>query len=234
MPGRPGASTGWNSLAQAQTLCADLLAQGGRFVVQEWIPGGDSQIYFCLFYCGRQGVPISMFTGRKIVSNPPGVGSTGICIAAPEASAHLEPLTRRFIEHVGFAGMGSLEFKWHDTRREFQIVEPTVGRTDWQEEIATLCGENIPLAAYCYELGLPIAVARSRRNGIWREDFRQHWPAGMPRQRGHTYNGYWRITDPGCDSELPRRSPAPHQPARASGSQIRASGDSKVAARHPA
>lgn len=193
--GQTGRIHRMDSLAQAQTLCADLLARGGRFVVQEWIPGGDNQIYFCLFYCGRQGIPISTFTGRKIVSNPPGVGSTGICIAAPEASAHLEPLTRRFIEHVGFVGMGSLEFKWHETRREFLIVEPTVGRTDWQEEVATLCGENIPLAAYRHELGLPTAVT-STRNVIWREDFRQHWPAGLPRQSAHTYDGYWRITDP--------------------------------------
>jgi D-aspartate ligase len=33
------------------------------------------------------------------------------------------------------------------------MVEPTVGRTDYQEEIATLNGVNIPLAAYWGALG---------------------------------------------------------------------------------
>jgi D-aspartate ligase len=183
-------------LAQAQTLCANLLASAVRLVAQEWIPGDDSQIYFCLFYCGRQGVPVSMFTGRKIVGHPPGIGSTGICVASPEAKVRLEPLTRRFIEHTGFEGMGSMEFKWHTARREFLIIEPTVGRTDWQEEVATLCGENIPLAAYRHELCLPQAAAGSR-SVIWRATFRQQWPTGMPRPGAPTYDGYWRITDPG-------------------------------------
>jgi predicted ATP-grasp superfamily ATP-dependent carboligase len=172
-----------------------LLSSGGRYIVQEWIPGDDSLIFFCLFYCGRDGSPVSTFTGRKIVSNPPVVGSTGICVAAPEAGSELEQLTRRFINHVGFAGMGSLEFKWHPTRRVFMIVEPTVGRSDWQEEIATLCGTNIPLAAYRHELGLPQAHDQSR-DAVWRESLRQKWPAAIPRGSGRMYDGYWRPSDP--------------------------------------
>lgn len=186
-----------DDLAQTRTICAALLNNSVRLVVQEWIPGDDSQIYFCLFYCGRPGdAPVSMFTGRKILSHPRGVGSTGICIAAPEAKDALEPLTRRFIDLVGFEGLGSLEFKWHPDRREFLMIEPTVGRTDWQEEVATLCGENIPLAAYCHELGLPPPQKRPGR-AIWRENFRRAWPAELPRDGASLYDGYWRITDPG-------------------------------------
>ena len=49
-------------------------------------------------------------------------------------------MTRRFVKRTGFVGMGSIEFKWHAGRRGYLVIEPTVGRTDWQEEIATLCG----------------------------------------------------------------------------------------------
>ena len=64
-------------------------------------------------------------------------------------------MTRRFVKRTGFVGMGSIEFKWHAGRRGYLVIEPTVGRADWQEEIATLCGENIPYRAYRHELGLP-------------------------------------------------------------------------------
>jgi D-aspartate ligase len=35
----------------------------------------DDNIYFCLFYRGRNGATLGMFTGRKLASTPPGMGS---------------------------------------------------------------------------------------------------------------------------------------------------------------
>jgi hypothetical protein len=41
------------------------LGLAGEVLVQEVIKGPDDDIYFCLFYQGRDGEPIGMFTGRK-------------------------------------------------------------------------------------------------------------------------------------------------------------------------
>ena len=71
-------------------------------------------------------------------------------------------MTLAFAEQAGFDGMGSIEYKWDDNHRRFVMVEPTVGRTDWQEEIATLSGVNIPLSAYRHEVGLPPIPDRMR------------------------------------------------------------------------
>jgi predicted ATP-grasp superfamily ATP-dependent carboligase len=60
----------------------------------------------------------------------------------------LAGLTRHFIEQVRYEGIGGLEFKRDRRAGRIVIVEPTVGRTDWQSEIATLCGINIPLTVY--------------------------------------------------------------------------------------
>lgn len=50
------------------------------------------------------------------------------------------------------------------------MVEPTIGRTDYQEEVATLNGVNIPLAAYEAELGLPHGRDKVRNPvRIWRD-----------------------------------------------------------------
>ena len=124
-----------------------------EIIMQEWIEGDDSDVYFCLQYRGPSGtLPIS-FVGRKICQWPPKIGGTASCVPAPDAFDELVKLTNAYFEAVGFVGLCSMEYK-RDTRdQRFYMVEPTVGRTDYQEEIATLNGVNIPFAAYCGELG---------------------------------------------------------------------------------
>jgi D-aspartate ligase len=172
--------------------CRHMLSSGGTLVVQEWIDGPDSEIYFAPFYCG--GASRKIFFGRKIAAYPPGLGSTAVCVPAPEAAPSLQPLTERFLDIAGYQGLGSLEFKWDELARRFVIIEPTVGRTDWQEEIATLNGLNLALIAYCDELGLPAPPERAVAAAAWRESF-LHLGRG-PGVAMPTRDGYWRADDP--------------------------------------
>jgi D-aspartate ligase len=185
------------TLNEAAALCSRILPSARKLIVQEWIAGPDSNIYFCLFYRGRQGKILGIFTGKKILSEPAELGSTAICCAAPEARDLLESLTAAFVDRVGFAGMGSLEFKRDPAGDRYVIIEPTVARADWQEEIATLCGVNIPLAAYNDELGLPpLSIEHPRDDLAWRASFLKAWPRHEQRTRIHVYDGFWRLNDP--------------------------------------
>ncbi|AOU98522.1 hypothetical protein BI364_11655 [Acidihalobacter yilgarnensis] len=121
-------------------------------VVQEWIPGNDSDIYFCLQQLAVNGQIEASFVGRKIRSWPPNVGGTASCIAAPEC-AELSAITANFFTRVEMCGLASMEYKRHATTGEFVAIEPTVGRTDYQEEVATLNGMNLPYAYYCSARG---------------------------------------------------------------------------------
>jgi len=141
--------------AEAEAVAVRMLAGSGCVVAQEWIVGDDSDIYFALFVCDADSHLAGMFCGRKLVCDPPGVGSTGICVDAGEHSATLGREALRFIQASGYQGIGSVEYKRDRRTGRFVIVEPTVGRSDWQEEIATLCGVNLPLQAWLAECGLP-------------------------------------------------------------------------------
>lgn len=145
-------------------------------VVQEWIEGGDGDIYFCLQYIGGQGAVVSSFPGRKIRSWPPRIGGTASCTAAWEHGQELSETTAAFFRAVGFSGMGSMEYKRDPRDGRFHMVEPTVGRTDFQEEVATVNGCNLPLMAYCHELGLPLPpVQPVQPPHIWREAQIDRW-----------------------------------------------------------
>lgn len=177
-------------------VCADL-------VVQQWIEGGDDDIYFCLQYIGNEGV-VASFTGRKLRSWPPRIGGTASCTAAWEAADELAAVTARFFADTGFTGMGSMEFKRDRRDGRFYMIEPTVARTDYQEEVATLNGVNIPLAAFRFETGLPaLPVARPARDRAWRDPLVDRWsqeqqPDTIPRGLSDLtlVDAYFRLSDP--------------------------------------
>ena len=105
-------------------------------------------------------------------------------------------MTRRFVKRTGFVGMGSIEFKWHAGRRGYLVIKPTVGRTDWQEEIATLCGENIPYRAYRHELGLPPLPRESPRPSRLARHRQAALAADTPRTVERVVDALWPRNDP--------------------------------------
>jgi predicted ATP-grasp superfamily ATP-dependent carboligase len=167
-------------------------------IVQEWIEGPDSEIFFTFFCTRRDGTPAVFFSGRKLHSDPPGVGSTAICIPAPDFAETLERETRKLLERIRYRGLGSLEFKRDVRNGRILMVEPTVGRTDWQEEIAALGGVNLPVLGYWIALGADPPSASStapQRCPAWRADFRFKLPAGFPANI-RMFDAHFRWSDP--------------------------------------
>ena len=185
------------TLREAEFLCRQLLESVGELVVQEWIDGPDSNICFALFHFGHKPENFEIFAGRKIASNPAIIGNTSLCFAAPEVMDSLEPLIAKYLDLTEFQGLGSLEFKWDPQQRRYVIIGQTVGRTDWQEEIATLSGVNLPLSAYRDEIDLPPHPAGDViRTVAWRESWlhRKKTPVLAPSMQ--VVDGYWRLNDP--------------------------------------
>lgn len=189
--------------AEAITLVRHLLATLPDIIVQEYIDGPNDNIYFCLQYRRADGQVLASFTGRKLRSVPPGLGVTASCLPAPDAAAELEALMDRAFTGVAMAGLCSMEFKCDARCGAALMVEPTVGRLDWQAEIATVNGVNLPLVAWRDLAGLPPLISSAGRMVGWRNSF-AHWhpawlkqadaprfPAGMP-----VIDALWRQDDP--------------------------------------
>lgn len=182
---------------QAAGLLQRLLAVMPDIVVQEWIEGPDSAIYFCLQYLDRQSKPVASFSGRKIRSWPPQLGGTASCTAAPEVHDELSFLTARFFAQAGVVGMAGMEYKRDARTRAWRMVEPTIGRTDYQEEVATLNGVNVPHAAWCSEMDLPCPLcAIPRHPAVWRVRSEDMQSAARQGQRpGQGYPRGSRVVD---------------------------------------
>lgn len=131
---------------------------GQALLVQQFIGGADSEIYFCLTYFGTDGEPLGHFTGRKIRIWPRVFGNTAS--ACPAEVPEVTAATLDLFRDVGFRGLGSLEFKREAGTGRYYAIEPTLGRTDYQSEVAPANGVNLPYLAYCDLLGLPLPQPR--------------------------------------------------------------------------
>jgi predicted ATP-grasp superfamily ATP-dependent carboligase len=188
------------SASDAAKLWEQMQSVISEAIVQEWIEGDDADVYFCLQYRPPSGGKATSFVGRKLRQWPPLVGGTASCVPAPDMAAELTVLTDRLFDALSFVGLCSMEYKRDRRDGRFYLVEPTVGRTDFQEEVATLNGVNIPLAAYRGELGLsPPPLLAMPRCG-WRdpEGDAKARAAGMVRARAVVplRDAYWRASDP--------------------------------------
>lgn len=188
------------TFAELVRLASDILPVTSPLIVQEWIEGEDSAIFFCLQFRSATNVALAHFTGRKIRSWPPAVGGTASCTAAADADPVLRPLTDRFFDETDAVGFVSMEYKLDARSGRYLMVEPTVGRSDYQEEVATLNGINIPLAAYAHLTGLEPPATAARR-AIWRDAVadaqacRANGSAAMP--PGKVVDACRRLADPG-------------------------------------
>jgi predicted ATP-grasp superfamily ATP-dependent carboligase len=145
-----------------------------KFIIQEWIPGPDTEVYFCLLWYNALSQPGAAFTARKIMQWPLETGST--CIAESCDNSIVQDTSIRLFDAVGYKGIGSVEFKRDPRDDVFKITEPTVGRVDLQSPIAYYAGMNIPLLEYCDCVGLtPPKLTKNNRRIYWVHEENLFW-----------------------------------------------------------
>jgi phosphatidylserine decarboxylase precursor-related protein len=155
----------FDSLAEMEQRFAGF-RWGQTVLVQQFIDGPDSEIYFCLTYFDRNSEPKAHFTGRKVRIWPRVSGNTAS--ALPATVPEVTEATLALFRSVGFRGLGSLEFKRELASGRLYVIEPTVGRSDYQSGVAPANGVNIAYAAYLDLLGeLVQAMSPAAEPVLW-------------------------------------------------------------------
>lgn len=143
-------------------------------VVQEWIPGPDTNLIFCLYYFNQEGDPVAWFTGRKLRQYIPYCG-TGCC-AEPWKDDFVRDEGVRFFRGVDYRGFGAIEFKIDARDGSYHLIEPTVGRTEHLFALAAANGVNLPYIGYCDMAELPLPQWKQNRRPVrylnWERDLK--------------------------------------------------------------
>ena len=132
-----------------------------RVVVQQYIPGGDEEIYFTLQYRDEENRTVASFTGRKLRQWRPHCGGTSSC--QPAEVARLDEKTSSFFGRLHMTGLCSIEYKRDPRDGGYYMLEPTVCRTDWQNAVADNNGVPLAYLAYCDLAGAPAPTWRRTR-----------------------------------------------------------------------
>jgi len=147
----------------------DLFRASPKCLVQQWIPGGDGNVHYCLVYFDRNGHELAYYTGKKMLQWPVGCGNTVVAIGTKNQKVHY--LTNKAFKRAGFSGLGSIEFKQSDLDKKYYIIEPTVGRNDLQSYVAVAGGINLTKIAFYDAINKnQILTNFRRRKGVWIEE----------------------------------------------------------------
>ncbi|MFC2160413.1 carboxylate--amine ligase [Acidobacteriota bacterium] len=117
------------------------------FVLQQWLEGGETNLYSMNCYFDRKSNPLVTFIARKIRQWPPRTGQS--CLGEECRNDDVLNTSIQLFKKVGYFGLGYLEMK-HDllSNKNF-IIEPNIGRPTGRSAIAEAGGVEILYTKYC-------------------------------------------------------------------------------------
>jgi len=134
-----------------------------EWMVQEIIPGPESNITLFGGYFDLQGRLRQAFTCRKLRQYPAGFGSASL--VQSEALEETTELSEKFLKSLGFKGIAGTEFKYDERDQELKIIEINPRPTLWFG-CSTASGKTIVLDAVHDLLGQPALPDKPQNQGI--------------------------------------------------------------------
>jgi predicted ATP-grasp superfamily ATP-dependent carboligase len=152
-----------NNMDELGNLSMDILLKGVPCIVQEIIPGPDTNHLKYNCYINSKGEIKAEFMLRKIRQHPIHFG-VGSAVESIHDSSLLE-VGRMLFSSIGYRGIGSAEFKLDDLDNKLKLIE--INPRYWQQNyLTTASGLNIAYINYCDLMSLPIPTPKSHRIGV--------------------------------------------------------------------
>ena len=130
---------------QLYAIFPELVNNDIAVLLMEFIPGGDELGCSYYAYMIDGGVPLVDFTKRSIRRYPPNMGNEvfGVTDWIPE----VRDLGLKFFRHVGFTGVGQIEFKRDERDGKLKIIESN-GRFTAANGVLTASCMDLAILAY--------------------------------------------------------------------------------------
>lgn len=170
------------SIAEYYSLIEQIPEETGEWLVQEVIPGPESNITLFGGYFDRDSQPRQTFTARKLRQYPVGFGSASL-VRSENCHETLD-ISLSFLTKLGFNGICGTEFKRDLRDGQLKIIEINPRPTLWFS-LTNACGKRIVETA-CRDLAdLPFAEQVPQVNGIlWKYALKDAFSAMFYRFRG--------------------------------------------------
>lgn len=135
--------------------------------VQEFIEGGDEDVYFALCYCPLNSDHPVVVTGRKLVQS--GTGDGGIMVLGETApNETVRNLSMKMIGYLGYKGSFGIEFKYCKRQKQYFFIEVNM-RTERFNALGRLAGIDLNIFSYLDATGQDTNSLINDRQlaGVW-------------------------------------------------------------------
>lgn len=181
---------------------ADMPDDLGGWLVQEIIPGPESNITLFAGYVDQTGTPRQVFTARKVRQYPPGFGSASLVSSEP--CVETEQLTLDFLSRIGFRGICGAEYKRDPRDGQLKIIEINPRPTLWFQ-ITHEAGKRVVEAALRDLCGGAMPTDKPQDPSVrWRYALKDAASARFYRHKGESF--LFPQPDVASAARLPRRS----------------------------
>ena len=136
------------------------------WLVQEIVPGPESDISLYCAWIGKDQKPVQSFTAKKLRQFPPGFGSASLVAGHDEPQ--VKALSEKLMTAIGYEGIAATEFKYDRRDDMYKIIESNPRPSLWFSA-STASGRTAALAAYCALAGYEMPKAQDIVQGVqWR------------------------------------------------------------------
>jgi len=169
---------GWvaQNLEEFAKVCQIIPGHAGNLLVQEIVPGPESEITLFTAYFDGQGGVHQPFTCRKLRQFPPGFGSASLVISEDEPETR--EIAERMLCDIGFRGIAAAELKRDPVTGQRKMIEINPRPSLWFSA-STASRKFVALAAYCdltHAMAMP--QERTQENGVlWRYPLKDSYSA---------------------------------------------------------
>jgi D-aspartate ligase len=125
---------------------------GGDAVLQEIIPGPESNIFVAAVYSDKTREARSIFTAHKVRQYPPLYGSGSYMES--RWSEEIAQLSREIVQALDYAGICGTEFKWDARDELWKLIEINPRPTLWFD-LVRASGVELIWDAHCDLIGAP-------------------------------------------------------------------------------
>jgi predicted ATP-grasp superfamily ATP-dependent carboligase len=157
--------------SQLTDLFRHVYAKYPEVLIQEVIPGPDSNLYFSHAYLSEDLKPLAIWTGRKIRQHPIHFGTSTMTETVWLDAVADATIT--ILQELACSGYASIEFKLDPRDEQYKIMEVTPGRTWYPHYLGFGAGVNIPYIWYQDLLGRAETTASRADDGVrWIDEYR--------------------------------------------------------------
>lgn len=137
------------SLEQLHEIITKILKAGytGNIVLQEYIPGGDGNLFDVVMYVSTKGT-VEFMTFAQIGLQERAAAAIGNCTVLVNGfnefggTQEIVKKLKTFVEKIEYRGAGEIDIKYDERDKKFKVLEinPRQGRSSYY---TTACGHNI-------------------------------------------------------------------------------------------